>query len=192
MKFITLPSAKIKRSENNTTGFTLIELIIVIGVLGVLAAALLIAINPVEQLARGRDAGRISSVTQLARAMQAYLAAQGTAAYPAASNVWQNTLVTSGDIKGAIIANPGATNPCIAADNQGDFCYTPFAPATDGAVWIQVNSLANISKVPAAQVTACGGATAFYAVAYVFSQGRAGITCTTGPTVAPTAGSVLN
>src|SRR5260221_6470647 len=99
MKFINITSANIKNSSANE-GFTLIELIIVIGVLGVLAAALLVAIDPLEQLARGRDAGRLSSVTQLGRAMQSYIAAQNTGIYPApiAAGNWQGLLVNSGDI----------------------------------------------------------------------------------------------
>ena len=41
-------------------GFTLIELLIVIAILGVLAVVILVAINPQEQLARGRGGGRTS------------------------------------------------------------------------------------------------------------------------------------
>lgn len=37
-------------------GFTLIELLIVMAILGVLAVVVLVAINPVQQLARTRDA----------------------------------------------------------------------------------------------------------------------------------------
>ncbi|HLD01481.1 MAG TPA: prepilin-type N-terminal cleavage/methylation domain-containing protein, partial [Patescibacteria group bacterium] len=39
-------------------GFTLIELLIVIAVLGVLATIVLVAIDPLEQLSRGTDAGQ--------------------------------------------------------------------------------------------------------------------------------------
>ncbi|HVZ11787.1 MAG TPA: prepilin-type N-terminal cleavage/methylation domain-containing protein, partial [Patescibacteria group bacterium] len=46
-------------------GFTLIELLVVIAVIGVLAAIVLLAVNPTEQLARGRDANRISSIEGL-------------------------------------------------------------------------------------------------------------------------------
>ena len=56
----------------SSKGFTLIELLIVIAILGVLAAGSLVAIDPVEQLARARDSGRKSAVTQMGRALQAY------------------------------------------------------------------------------------------------------------------------
>jgi prepilin-type N-terminal cleavage/methylation domain-containing protein len=52
-----------------TRGFTLIELLVVIAVIGVLAAIVLLAVNPTEQLARGRDANRISAVEGLGKAM---------------------------------------------------------------------------------------------------------------------------
>ena len=46
----------------HSRGFTLIELLIVIAVLGVLAAVVLVAIDPGQQLARGRDSGRKPSI----------------------------------------------------------------------------------------------------------------------------------
>ncbi|MEN9407948.1 MAG: hypothetical protein RLZZ455_1164, partial [Candidatus Parcubacteria bacterium] len=56
-------------------GFTLIELLVVIAVIGVLAGAIIVAINPTEQLARGRDTGKKSTTQQIANAVNAYYAA---------------------------------------------------------------------------------------------------------------------
>ena len=56
-------------------GFTLIELLIVMAILGVLAVVVLVAINPVQQLARTRDAGRKSTVAQVGHAMEAFFTA---------------------------------------------------------------------------------------------------------------------
>lgn len=42
-------------NTSHNKGFTLIELLVVLGILGILAAALLAAINPVEQLKKAQD-----------------------------------------------------------------------------------------------------------------------------------------
>ncbi len=53
-------------------GFTLIELLVVIAILGILAAAVLIAVNPFERLAQTRDSGRKDSISFLGRATAIY------------------------------------------------------------------------------------------------------------------------
>lgn len=167
-------------------GFTLIELIIVIGVLGVLAAALLVAIDPIEQLKRGRDAGRLSSVTQLGRAIQTYVAGQGSNVYPGSAQgfsatSWQTVLgpTGSGDIKNVIPATPNPTIDC-AAGTSGffsiepvhGFCYWQSVTSypNDFVVWIQAESKTAKSKIT-------GGCASTVWAAYVGSLGRAGYEC---------------
>lgn len=58
-------------------GFTMIELLIVIAVLGILAVAVLAAINPIEQINRGRDTGSRSDAEQLISAVDRFYASQG-------------------------------------------------------------------------------------------------------------------
>ncbi len=58
-------------------GFTLIELLIVIAVLGILAVAVLSAINPIEQIDRSRDTGSRSDAEQLIGAVDRFYATQG-------------------------------------------------------------------------------------------------------------------
>ncbi len=58
-------------------GFTLIELLIVIAVLGILAVAVLAAINPIEQINRSRDTGSRSDAEQLIGAIDRYYATRG-------------------------------------------------------------------------------------------------------------------
>jgi prepilin-type N-terminal cleavage/methylation domain-containing protein len=58
-------------------GFTLIELLIVISVLGILAVAVLSAINPIEQINRSRDTGSRSDAEQLLGAVDRFYATQG-------------------------------------------------------------------------------------------------------------------
>lgn len=57
--------------------FTMIELLIVIAILGILAVAVLAAINPVEQINRGRDTGTRSDAEQLLSAIDRYYAYKG-------------------------------------------------------------------------------------------------------------------
>lgn len=63
--------------RNFRFGFTLIELLVVIAVIGVLAGAIIAVINPSKQLARSRDAGRRSSLTQIRRALEAFYITNG-------------------------------------------------------------------------------------------------------------------
>lgn len=58
-------------------GFTLIELLIVIAVLGILAVAVLAAINPIEQINRSRDTGSKSDAEQLIGAIDRFYASRG-------------------------------------------------------------------------------------------------------------------
>jgi prepilin-type N-terminal cleavage/methylation domain-containing protein len=57
-------------------GFTLVELLIVIALLGVLAAAVLAAINPLEQANRARDTRVKSDASQLLAAIDRYFVSQ--------------------------------------------------------------------------------------------------------------------
>lgn len=102
-------------------GFTLIELLVVIAVIGVLAAIVLIGINPAEQLARGRDTSRLSSVTQMGRALQGYYTSQNPAVYPAVAT-WSTDLTASGDLKAIPGAVAGGT-ACVNNIVNSTWCY---------------------------------------------------------------------
>lgn len=56
------------------SGFTLIELIVVIAIIAVLAGALLIAINPQSMIQKGRDSQRLQDVDTLVKAIDLALA----------------------------------------------------------------------------------------------------------------------
>jgi len=58
-------------------GFTMIELLIVIAVLGILAVAVLSAINPIEQINRSKDTGTRSDAEQLIGAIDRFYTANG-------------------------------------------------------------------------------------------------------------------
>lgn len=58
-------------------GFTMIELLVVIAVIGVLAVAVLSAINPIEQINKGRDTGRRSDAGEVLSAIDRFYASLG-------------------------------------------------------------------------------------------------------------------
>jgi prepilin-type N-terminal cleavage/methylation domain-containing protein len=172
-------------------GFTLIELLIVIAVLGVLAAVVLVAIDPFEQLERSRDAGRKSQVGQLASAMQSYIVSQNLSTAPAASTTWEDLLAGGGEIKAALPAITNAT--CVpAANRQNGMCYAP-GSGTDFFVWTNVESEAEIDKAEGPEVgtgsdadQTCPSTAPNPIYLYDSSTGTSGNTCAAG--TGPTAG----
>ena len=69
-------SARTIRAKLAQSGFTMIELLIVIAILGILAVAVLSAINPIEQINRGRDTGSRTDSEQLLTAIERFNAFQ--------------------------------------------------------------------------------------------------------------------
>lgn len=154
------------------SGFTLIELLIVIAILGVLAVVVLVAINPVQQLARTRDAGRKSSISQVGRALQSYYTARN-GNYVPQSATWLTTLRDSGELSSepstvnySAISNPGCSG---AHASQNNLCY--HYPTTGGnaaIVYAGMESNVENSKCSSSQ-------RAFFV--YSTLHGRAGLVC---------------
>jgi len=77
-------------------GFTLIELLIVIAVMGILATAVLSAINPMEQMRKARDAGRKSDAAELLNAYERYYTTFGAHSWGAGGISAANPVFTTG------------------------------------------------------------------------------------------------
>ena len=63
--------------KKKNRGFTLIELLIVIGIIAILAAAVIIAINPGRQFEQARNATRWSHMNSIVNAIYSYTIAEG-------------------------------------------------------------------------------------------------------------------
>jgi len=124
-----------ERSESK--GFTLIELLIVIAILGILAVVVLVIMNPGERQAQARDTGRISSVTQIGRSLQAYYSTKTS--YPDVAN-WANDLVVSSELTtfpSGIAYSYNSVTPCstyVQPAAAPTYCYNEDQDSSNGAV----------------------------------------------------------
>lgn len=157
---------------NLKKGFTLIELLVVIAVLGVLATVVIVAINPFQQLAKGRDAGRQSVTSQLGEASVTYATAN-SGTYPTANATWITTLQTAGElsiIPAAIAYSIAGVSAC-ATNVQSNLCYKQSAATGPIIVYSRLESTAQNSRCTAPAVA--------YAV-YSSADGRGGVVCSNG------------
>jgi len=70
-------------------GFTMVELMIVIAIIGIIAVAVLSAINPIEQINKGRDTRTRSDASELLNAMERMYATDEAYPFYAAGDTWQ-------------------------------------------------------------------------------------------------------
>lgn len=152
-------------------GFTLIELLIVMAILGVLAVVVLVAINPVQQLARTRDAGRKSGVTQLGRSLEAYYTSQG-GNYIDESSTWIDSLTASGEISTVPSAITNSLTLNCAVSAQSGWCYDGNAATsvTGAIVFTALESDSETSK--------CDGSNTAGWFLWSTVDGRGGLVCT--------------
>ena len=82
--------------KKKNRGFTLIELLIVIGIIAILAAAVIIAINPGRQFEQARNATRWSHMNSIVNAVYSYTISEG-GTFPDCINDHEGEWVDAGD-----------------------------------------------------------------------------------------------
>jgi len=129
-------------------GFTLIELLIVIVIIGILAVAVLAAIDPIEQIRRGRDTARQAAAKELLSALERYYGVQES--YPweptskpdgsgcCSNEKWTSTwnlddLVTQKELKAGFENRSPIANEelFLSEDDEGNLhvCFLPESKA---------------------------------------------------------------
>ena len=136
------------------SGFTLIELIIVVAIIALLAAATFVAVNPARRIHEANDAQRWADVTSIADAWATY----------AADNSGTDATSSPGCITGNInclVATRGGATSTSAARNAGCASTT-----VNGTIWLDplVTSgyLGDIPYDPALSGTVTATTTGYY------------------------------
>lgn len=132
----------------------MVELLIVVGIIGVLSAAILMTLNPIDQIQKGRDAQRKSDLSQIQKALESYY--QDNGRYPSHSNY---KIVR---LDGSVADWGSAWQPYMAklpkdSQESGSRRYIYYA-GSDGQSYRLYSDLERGSKDPQACAGVCSGA----------------------------------
>ncbi|MEI8269894.1 MAG: type II secretion system protein [bacterium] len=174
--------------KNKSSGFTLLELLIVIAILAILSVALVLVLNPAETLKKARDSQRISDLSTIKTAIGLYMTTVSPAYLGGVNNnnfckdtplvgaVWGVNPATSKisySYTGAtLIADTSLDSSTLASFRQ--LTTVPLASVVDGSGWIPVkfsdipggSPISNIPLDPTNTMTAPATAVAFTDLVY--------------------------
>lgn len=152
LKIKVIKQKQLALAEGAKSGFTLIEILVVIGLIAILAAVVIIAINPARQFAQGHNSARTSNVETILNAVGQSLADNKGALTGCLANIpvvnpVPNPL-TSTTGRTIAVANTGVSGvvaACTAANCIDLSCVTPTYipalpadPSAIGAHWTSV------------------------------------------------------
>jgi prepilin-type N-terminal cleavage/methylation domain-containing protein len=106
-------------TKNKHSGFTLLEILLVVGIISLLAGIVIVAINPGRQLAQVRNTQRQANLTEINKAIQQYYIDKGF--YPASTTL--TTTLTEICATGAS-SSPAAGFTCTSLINLSELVPT--------------------------------------------------------------------
>ena len=122
------------QKHHTQVGFTLLEILLVIAAIGILAAIVIVAINPQRQLAQVRNTQRQSDVFAIQSALEQYLIDEGD--YPAdITTTLQDICLPPNTISCVSIAGE------IAPQYLASIPENPGAPETESGYMVAINPL---------------------------------------------------
>ncbi len=151
-------------ARSKKSGFTLIEILVVIGIIALLATIVIVAINPARQFAQARNTQRESNVNTILNAIGQNIADNKGIFNCAGANPLGNVTASTSIVLGTTGVAPGVPNAVFAlAVPTTDLAkclapvYIPTFPTDPDAVWLAVSNYSGyeVSVDIAGRVTVC-------------------------------------
>ncbi len=147
-KIICLHGVEAKKKRTTLSGFTLLEVLMVIGILSILAGVVLVAINPSRQFKIARDSQRTANVTAILNAIGQNITDHGgTFTCEGVIPELPTTQTLMASVNGFDISH------CIVPDYLSSL---PFDPSKEGAHFVNetdYNTGYSILKDPEGRIT---------------------------------------
>lgn len=155
---------KVKKMPRNK-GFTLIEILVVVGLIAILATIVLIAINPARQFAQARNTQRQSNINTILNAIGQHIAdnkgvfAGGTPSCPSLPTAASTTFIYKDSTATAGIIGLSCLVPTYIPDFPMDPNASPTSANTEYTLTVDTNGRVEICAPKASQETAIASST---------------------------------